>query len=216
MGSIVSLSRLSNMNRKEHWNQVYATSATGDVSWHQPRPTSSLTLLAAAGIAKEQGVIDVGGGTSVLVDCLLDAGFTQLAVLDLSGAALALTRSRLGARAAAVHWFEADVTEFRPPMRFVLWHDRAVFHFLTASTERARYVESLKASLVPGGHVIIATFALDGPAKCSGLEVARYDAAGLGAELGAEFCFREQVDETHRTPWQTEQRFSYFRFQWQG
>jgi SAM-dependent methyltransferase len=204
------------MNRKEHWNQVYETSAPGDVSWHQTSPASSLNLIAAAAITSDQGVIDVGGGTSVLVDCLLDAGFTQMAVLDVSGVALALTRRRLGARAAAVHWFEADATEFRPPMRFALWHDRAVFHFLTASAERARYVESLKASLVPGGHVIIATFALDGPAKCSGLEVARYDAVGMGAELGAEFCFREQLDETHRTPWQTEQHFSYFRFQRQG
>lgn len=200
------------MNRKEHWNQVYETRAPDDVSWHQARPASSLKFIAASGIAKDQGVIDVGGGASVLVDCLLDAGFTQLAVLDLSGAALALTRIRLGPRAAVVHWFEADVTEFRPSMRFALWHDRAVFHFLTASAERARYVESLKASLVPGGHVIIATFALDGPAQCSGLEVARYDAAGIGAELGAEFRFQEQVDETHLTPWQTEQHFSYFRF----
>ncbi|MEQ2008932.1 MAG: class I SAM-dependent methyltransferase [Limisphaerales bacterium] len=201
------------MNRKEHWEGVYESKAPDDVSWFQPRPETSLRLLAAAGLGKQEGVIDVGGGASVLVDCLLDAGFTQLAVLDLSGVALALTRRRLGARAAAVHWFEADVTEFRPPERFALWHDRAVFHFLTTPTDRTRYVASLKASLVPGGHVIIATFALDGPAKCSGLEVARYDAAGVGAELGAEFRICEQVDETHLTPWQTEQRFSYFRFQ---
>lgn len=203
-------------SRKEHWETVYQSKAPDDVSWFQPRPETSLRLLAAAGIDQQEGVIDVGGGASMLVDCLLDAGYTKLAVLDLSGAALALTRRRLGARAAAVHWFEADVTEFRPPERFALWHDRAVFHFLTTSADRARYVESLKASLVPGGHVIIATFALDGPVKCSSLEVARYDAASIAAELGAEFRFCEQVDETHRTPWQTEQRFSYFRFQRQA
>ena len=201
------------MHRKEHWNQVYQTNAPDDVSWHQACPSSSLGLIKGSGIAKDQGIIDVGGGASVLVDCLLDEGFTKLAVLDLSGAALAITRGRLGSRAAAVQWFEADVTEFRSPEHFALWHDRAVFHFLTALADRTRYVESLKASLVLGGHVIIATFALDGLAKCSGLEVTRYDAADIGAQLGPEFCFHEQVNETHRTPWQTEQRFSYFRFQ---
>lgn len=206
----------SALSRKEHWEAVYQSKAPDDVSWFQPRPETSLRLFAAAGIGKDEGVIDVGGGASLLVDCLLDAGFLKLAVLDISGEALSLSRKRLGTRAAGVHWFEADVTEFRPPESFALWHDRAVFHFLTTPTDRTRYVESLKAALVPGGHVIIATFALDGPVKCSGLEVARYNAAGIAAELGVEFHFHEQVDETHRTPWQSEQRFSYFRFQRQA
>lgn len=201
------------MNRKAHWEAVYRDNPADEVSWFQPRPETSLRLIAASGISPQDGVIDVGAGASLLVDCLLAEGYTNLAVLDISSAALAVARQRVGARAAAVRWLEADVTELRPAERFALWHDRAVFHFLTTRDERARYVEALKTALRPDGHVIIATFALDGPAKCSGLEVARYDATGLGAELGVEFHFREQVDEAHRTPWQTEQHFSYFRFE---
>jgi len=200
------------MNRKEHWNQVYQTKAPDDVSWYQTRPTTSIKLIEAAGVAKEQGVIDVGGGASALVDFLLDAGFTKLAVLDISIAALQHARQRLGARAGGVEWFEADVTEFRPPHRFRLWHDRAVFHFLTDRADRRKYVETMTRALTPDGQVIIATFALDGPPKCSGLDVARYDAAAIAAELGAGFQLQEQVDETHATPWSTEQRFSFFRF----
>jgi SAM-dependent methyltransferase len=200
------------MNRKEHWNQVYQTKAPDDVSWYQTQPTTSLKLIKASGVAKDQGVIDVGAGVSALVDFLLDAGFTRLGVLDISSAALQHARERLGVRAAAVEWFEADVTEFRPPHRFGLWHDRAVFHFLTDPADRRKYVETICRTLMPDGHAIIATFAIEGPLKCSGLDVARYDAASLAAELGAGFQLREQVDEIHVTPWSTEQKFSFFRF----
>lgn len=200
------------MNRKEHWNQVYQTKAPDDVSWFQTRPAISLKLIEATRVGKGQGIIDVGGGASVLVDFLLDAGFTKLAVLDISAAALANARKRLGTRAGEVEWFDADVTVFNPPRRFSLWHDRAVFHFLTDKTDRQKYVQTLKRTLAADGHVIIATFAVDGPPKCSGLDVARYDASGICAELGGEFRLIEQVDETHVTPWNTEQKFSYFRF----
>lgn len=207
---------LPRVDRKAHWDAVYREHAADDVSWFQPRAEASLRLIAACGLSREVGLLDVGAGASPLVDDLLAAGYRNVAVLDISPAALAVARQRLGVRAAAVRWYEGDVTEFQPPERFGLWHDRAVFHFLTAPEERARYVAALKAALLPGGHVIIATFALDGPAKCSGLPVARYDAAGLRAELGGEFQLHEQLDETHRTPWQTEQRFSYFRLQQRG
>jgi SAM-dependent methyltransferase len=200
------------MNRKDHWNQVYQTKAPDDVSWFQTRPAISLKLIAASGVGKDAGVIDVGGGASVLVDFLLDAGFTKLAVLDISAAALEHARQRLAKRASLVEWCEADVTTFNPPRRFGLWHDRAVFHFLTDKTDRQKYVEALKRTLVPAGRVIIATFAVDGPLKCSGLEVARYDAPSICAELGADFQLVEQASETHVTPWNTEQKFSYFRF----
>jgi ubiquinone/menaquinone biosynthesis C-methylase UbiE len=200
------------MNRKEHWEKVYQTKATDDVSWFQTRPAISLKLIEAAGTGKDQGVIDVGGGASVLVDCLLDAGYRQLAVLDISAAALEHARRRLGNRADAVEWQEADVTTFQAARQFGLWHDRAVFHFLTDKADRQRYVETLKRTLTPSGQAVIASFAIDGPLKCSGLEVARYDAAAIGAELGAGFALVEQVDETHTTPWATEQKFSYFRF----
>lgn len=200
------------MNRKDHWNQVYQTKAPDDVSWFQPQPAISLKLIEASGVGKKAGVIDVGGGASLLVDFLLDAGFSKLAVLDLSAVALEHARRRLGKRADSVQWLEADVTNFQPARQFALWHDRAVFHFLTDKADRQRYVQTLQRTLTPDGHVIIATFAVDGPLKCSGLEVSRYDAASICAELGAEFQMVEQASETHTTPWQTEQHFSYFRF----
>jgi SAM-dependent methyltransferase len=148
----------------------------------------------------------------VLVDFLLDAGFSRMAVLDISAAALEHARLRLGKRANSVEWLEADVTTFRPGRRFGLWHDRAVFHFLTGKTDRQKYVETLKRTLIPRGHVILATFAIDGPPKCSGLDVSRYDAVGMRAEFGGEFQLLEQLDETHVTPWNTAQKFSYFHF----
>lgn len=200
------------MNRKEHWEQVYQTKAPDNVSWFQTRPAISLMLIESSGVGKDAGVIDVGGGASVLVDCLLDAGFSKLAVLDISAAALEHARHRLGKRAEAVEWLEADVTTFQATRRFGFWHDRAVFHFLTDKADRQKYVETLKRTLTPGGQVVIASFAIDGPLKCSGLEVAHYDAASISAELGAGFQLIEQVNEKHATPWATEQKFSYFRF----
>jgi SAM-dependent methyltransferase len=201
------------MNRQQHWDQVYQTKGLGEVSWYQPRPDLSLALIDACAISKNTAIIDVGGGASTLVDCLLDAGYTRLAVLDVSAVALALARSRLGARAAAVEWIEADVTSFTPPRRFGLWHDRAVFHFLTAAEDRRSYVATLRRSLTPKGALIISTFAMDGPPKCSGLEVVRYDPQSLCAELGDEFQLQEVQRETHRTPWQSQQHFIYFRLQ---
>ncbi|MCC6821742.1 MAG: class I SAM-dependent methyltransferase [Verrucomicrobia subdivision 3 bacterium] len=198
--------------RKEHWNQVYQTKAPEDVSWFQTRPTTSLKLIEASGLQKDAGIIDVGGGASVLVDVLLDAGFTKLAVLDISVAALEHARQRLGKRASSVEWCEADVTKYDPTRRVGLWHDRAVFHFLTDKADRQNYVETLKRTLTDDGHVIIATFAIDGPLKCSGLEVARYDAPSICSELGPDFHLVEQMEETHTTPWDTTQKFSYFRF----
>lgn len=200
------------MNCQEHWNRVYQTKAPDDVSWFQKRPDISLKFIEATGIAKHQAIIDVGGGASVLVDFLLAAGFTKPAVLDIAATALQHARQRLGAKAGDVEWFEADVTAFDPPRRFNLWHDRAVFHFLTDKADRQKYVQTLKRTLTHDGHVVIATFAIDGPLKCSGLDVVRYDAQAISAELGGDFRLVEQADETHVTPWNTEQKFSYFRF----
>lgn len=202
------------MNRQQHWNEVYESKEPEDVSWYQRCPDASLALVTATGLSKDAGIIDVGGGTSTLVDCLLGAGYTQLAVLDLSGVALNRSRTRLGTRAAAVEWFEADVTSFQPPHRFALWHDRAVFHFLTAADDRRGYVATLRRTLQPGGTVIMSTFAMDGPSKCSGLDVMRYHESSITAELGSEFALQEVGRETHVTPWNTEQRFIYFRFLW--
>ena len=181
------------MNRQEYWNQVYETNGSQDVSWHQRRPDLSLSLIAASGVGKNAGIIDVGGGASTLVDFLLDDGHTRLAVLDLSGVALSHSRIRLGVRADRVEWFEEDVTPFQPPHRFDLWHDRAVFHFLTAAEDRRKYIATLRRTLHSGGTVVLSTFALDGPPKCSGLDVMRYDESSILAELGAEFQLQEPV-----------------------
>lgn len=203
------------MDRQVYWNQIYQTKGSQDVSWYQRRPDLSLALIAASGVGKDACIIDVGGGASTLVDFLLDDGYTRLAVLDLSGVALSISRTRLGARADRVEWFEADVTSFQPPHRFGLWHDRAVFHFLTAAEDRRSYVATLRRTLHPGGTVVLSTFALDGPPQCSGLDVMQYDEPSILAELGAEFQLQEVRRETHVTPWQSEQQFIYFRFQWQ-
>jgi len=204
------------MDPHNHWNQVYGTRSPEQLSWHQARPELALELIAAAGVAKSAGIIDVGAGSSRLVDCLLELGYNDLTVLDLSSAALDVSRARLGARAATVRWCEADVTCFDPPRRYALWHDRALFHFLTDAGDRARYVATLRKALTPSGAAIIATFATDGPSRCSGLDVMRHDERSIGLELGPEFTLREIRRETHLTPWQSEQRFIYCRFQRQA
>lgn len=199
------------MNRKAHWENVYHTRSPLEVSWYQREPQLSLQLIDASGVAADAGIIDVGGGASVLVDRLLDHGYSRLGVLDISGAALAHARERLGGRAGEVDWFEADVTSFRAERSFGLWHDRAVFHFLTDAGDRAAYVKTLEATLAPHGHVIIATFAPGGPAMCSGLDIVQYDADKLCGELGAGFELVEQRSEMHHTPADKDQAFNFFR-----
>jgi trans-aconitate methyltransferase len=183
------------------------------VSWYQAQPKISLELIAAANLPVDAPIIDVGGGASALVDCLLAQGRSALSVLDISAAALASARARLGVDAAKVRWIEVDVREFAPPHRYDLWHDRAVFHFLTNPVDREKYMAALRRSLNPRGHVVIATFALDGPARCSGLEVAHYDAASLLAQFGADFEMLDSRRETHITPAGAEQRFTWARLQ---
>lgn len=199
-------------DKKQHWDKVYAERKPDEVSWYQAEPTLSLELIQGLKLPADAPVIDVGGGASVLVDRLLAAGHTDLSVLDISGRALAYTKERLGAAAEAVTWLEADATAFAPPKAYALWHDRAVFHFLTAESDRAAYVARLHQGLQPGGHLILASFAPDGPEKCSGLPVCRYDAASLQATLGPGFKLLAERDEAHKTPWDTEQRFRYFTF----
>lgn len=198
--------------RKEHWEAVYTEKSPLEVSWYQAEPRLSLELIEGTGLSREAAIIDVGGGASVLVDRLLDKGYRDITVLDLSGRALAHARKRLGPRGKDVAWFETDVTEFRPPRQYDLWHDRAVFHFLTDAADRRDYVETLKRSLAPGGHVIIAAFAIGGPEKCSGLDIVQYDSAKMAAELGEGFALVGEKIELHETPWGTGQKFAYFHF----
>jgi SAM-dependent methyltransferase len=195
-----------------HWNTVYATRRTHEVSWYQIRPDTSLRLIAALGIRPEDAIIDIGGGASSLVDHLLDLGFGQLTVLDISAAALDAVRERLGRRAAAVRWLTGDIAQTHLPGPFRLWHDRAVFHFLTAPEERHAYLATPSSALSPGGHVIMATFAEDGPERCSNLPVRRYSPELLATELGPDFTLLDSLRETHVTPAQGEQKFIYCCF----
>jgi SAM-dependent methyltransferase len=198
------------MQQKEHWEQVYATKATTSVSWFQEHAEQSLRLIAGTGVAQSASIIDIGGGASTLVDDLLASGYTSLSVLDISAAALEAARSRLGQRASLVRWIEGDITTVDLPARaYDVWHDRAVFHFLTAPEDRHAYVERVLRSVKPGGHVIVSTFAEDGPSQCSGLPVMRYSADALHAEFGAAFRLLKHESEAHTTPAGNVQKFIY-------
>jgi len=198
--------------RKEHWENVYRGKSPLEVSWYQQEPTLSLWLIASVSLPLKAPIIDVGGGASTLVDKLCDEGYTNISVLDISASALAHAKSRLAHKANRVHWYEEDVTCFDPPHRFALWHDRAVFHFLTKRSDRESYINVLRQALEPGGQLIIMTFAIGGPEKCSGLEIVQYDADKLTAELGAGFELIETGNEVHLTPSGSQQKFAYFRF----
>jgi len=198
--------------RREHWDHVYGSKSPQQVSWYQDTPESSLELIAHTGAGPEAAVIDVGGGASLLVDHLLDAGYRDLTVLDVSERALELARSRLGQRANDVAWIHADVTAVELDHHYDVWHDRAVFHFLTDEDDRRRYGELLHATVPPAGHVIVATFAPDGPERCSGLPVVRYSPDSLTGALGPDLSLVETWDERHRTPAGRTQHFIFCRF----
>ena len=199
------------MERAAHWNQVYTTKAANDVSWFEPLPTVSLELLEAAGMTAESCVIDVGGGDSHLVDALTARGLHCLAVLDVSGAALDRAKARLGAAAQTPTWIEADATQAWSLKPMDIWHDRAVFHFLTTPEDRDHYKQHLLEVLKPGGSAIVATFAPDGPEKCSGLPVQRYSPESLAEELGPAFELSDARAHVHTTPWGSTQSFQYSR-----
>ena len=200
------------MGVREHWHRFYGKKMSEQVSWYQEHPTDSLDLIRATGLGKQARVLDVGGGTSKLVDCLLEIGFTRVGVLDITGSALAEAQRRLGASADRVEWIEADVRTFQPSHSWDLWHDRAVFHFLTDPADRAAYHAALDRTVPEGGHVVVATFGPQGPTHCSGLEVVRYSSTDLAAEFGPTLQLIESRTERHRTPYGAEQEFVYGRF----
>jgi len=201
----------TDMARKSHWEGIYTTKTPTGVSWYQPHAAKSLELIKRTGVNASAQIIDVGGGASTLVDDLLAKGFRNLTVLDISPTALEAAQQRLGARAAQeVKWIEADITQaVLPRHHFDVWHDRAVFHFLTEADDRRRYVNGASDALKPGGHIIMATFAADGARQCSGLNVIRYSPEKLHAELGGAFEIIESLEETHLTPFDTTQKFTY-------
>jgi 2-polyprenyl-3-methyl-5-hydroxy-6-metoxy-1,4-benzoquinol methylase len=199
------------IDRKSHWEKIYNNKISMQMSWYQEEPTLSLQLIRKIQLAHDAPIIDVGGGSSLLVDCLCKEGYTNISVLDVSAKALATAKDRLGDDANKVEWQQKDVTQFVPPHQFSLWHDRAVFHFLTDKSDRENYLKVLNRALEPNGHIIIATFAIGGPTKCSGLDIVQYDAGKLMAELGTGFELVETRTETHITPTNQEQKFAYFR-----
>jgi ubiquinone/menaquinone biosynthesis C-methylase UbiE len=208
------------MSNQDHWQAVYSTKATDAVSWYQAHAGTSLKFIQATGVNTSAAIIDIGGGASNLVDDLLLQGFNNLSVLDISAAALAVAQERLAQspelkqKAKTIKWIAADITH----MYFIentieVWHDRAVFHFLTTLEDRAAYKKLLRQTLKPQGHFIIATFAEDGPSQCSNLPVMRYSAEELFAEFSDDFLLCASTKETHQTPFNTTQNFVYLRLQ---
>ncbi|GAB4336778.1 MAG: class I SAM-dependent methyltransferase [Desulfobulbaceae bacterium] len=199
-------------NDKSHWERVYASHPTDSLGWYQERPETSLALIRESGIAQDAPLIDVGGGTSRLAASLLDAGYTDVTVFDISGEALRAARQELGEGAAQVKWIEGDITTFDFERCYDLWHDRAVFHFLTEPELRERYLRNLKMTVSGEGFLVLATFGPDAPARCSGLPVVRYTPESLQNEVGGEFELVRSVEEEHRTPGGTKQQFVYCLF----
>ncbi|WFU34708.1 class I SAM-dependent methyltransferase [Bradyrhizobium brasilense] len=196
-------------DRQSHWQTVYLTKGEQQVSWSQADPQPSLRLIESIAPGPDASIIDIGGGASRLVDALLAGGFHDLTVLDLSEAALASARERIGAPGDKVRWVADDATVWQPQRAFDIWHDRAAFHFLVDETDRAAYLDRLHRGVKAGGHAVIGTFALDGPEKCSGLPVQRYDPATLSRTIGPAFELIAHEAHRHVTPWGATQSFQF-------
>jgi 2-polyprenyl-3-methyl-5-hydroxy-6-metoxy-1,4-benzoquinol methylase len=198
------------MDAQAHWDRVYGTKAATEVSWFRPHLETSLGLIERVAPDRSMSIIDVGGGESTLVDDLIAKGYRNVAVVDISGTAIEHTKKRLGTSSDQVAWLIADITKANLPAHFYdVWHDRAVFHFLTEEADRLAYVRRVASTVKPGGHVIVGAFGPEGPSKCSGLDVMRYDADSLHAEFGSHFRLMESSKELHHTPFGTTQQFLY-------
>ena len=202
----------SDFDRKAHWETVYANKDSAEVSWYQQHPQYSLDLIRATGVEHSAHIIDIGGGASTLIDFMLEDGYQNLSVLDISCSAIQQAKLRLADLAGKVSWIEHDITGFLSDETYDVWHDRAVFHFLTDPLDRSSYVHTMSRALKPGANAIIATFALNGPEKCSGLDVQRYSPDTMIAVLGDSFEFVETISEEHVTPGGATQNFVYCRF----
>jgi 2-polyprenyl-3-methyl-5-hydroxy-6-metoxy-1,4-benzoquinol methylase len=198
------------MNAANHWEKIYREKASDAVSWYRPHLEMSLDLIEKAAPARSAAILDIGGGESTLVDDLLARGYQDVTVLDISSTAIEVTKQRLGVASERVQWVTADIAKADlSPRAYDVWHDRAVFHFLTAAEQRAAYVYQVAQAVKPGGHVLVSSFGPEGPTKCSGLEVVRYDAESLHAQFGKRFRLLESFKELHETPFGTTQQFLY-------
>jgi SAM-dependent methyltransferase len=199
-------------DRIAHWEGVYSTKGEKEVSWFQEDPAVSIEMIKQTDATRDSAIIDIGGGASRLVDALLGDGYRDITLLDLSAAALEMAKARIGPVSAQVAWIVADVTRWKPARQYQVWHDRAAFHFLAEADDRRAYLTCLRSATAPGAQIIIGTFALDGPEKCSGLPVQRYDSKTLADELGSSFELADTRSENHRTPWNSSQSFQFSRF----
>lgn len=200
------------MDRKEHWEKVYTNKPLTQVSWYQPLPSTSLDLIEELGITKTDAILDVGGGDSFLADHLLERGFTDITVLDISAAAIGRAKSRLGEKAAQVRWINADITEFSPDRVYDCWHDRAAFHFLTEEGDIRKYMSTASQSLTAKGKIILGTFSESGPGKCSGLPVRQYSETSLVKLIRNWFEKIRCIHTSHRTPFNSFQDFLFCSF----
>lgn len=199
-------------DRASHWEAIYRAKTEDQVSWFQQTPEPSLTLLDLAGATPDAAIVDIGAGASHLVDALIDRGYGDVTVLDISQAALDADRARLGPAASRVTWIRSDVMAWHPDRGYDIWHDRAAFHFLTDPADQAAYAAVVTHTLKPGGHAIIGTFAPDGPEKCSGLPIIRHDADSIGKLLGSSFELIDARRHEHKTPWDSVQLFQFSTF----
>jgi len=199
-------------HRKSHWETIYETKALKDVSWYQPVPQTSLSFIEKTGVSKDAKIIDIGGGDSFLVDHLLDLGYSNLSVLDISKAAIERAKERLGKRAEKVNWIVSDITLFETTEQFDVWHDRAAFHFLTSQEDIKAYVQNAKNYTPKNSHLIIGTFAKGGPLKCSGIEITQYSDVSLKSVFDEDWDQKENLNIIHPTPFNTEQAFVFSRF----
>lgn len=197
-------------NLKEHWQHVYRTKQPNEVGWTQEIPATSLEFIANFHLPKDARIIDIGGGDSKLVDYLLEKGYTNIAVLDISAESLRKAQMRLGEKAKMVHWIEADIREFKPEQKYDLWHDRAAFHFLITNEELNKYLDTVRKAV--DGFIVVGTFSENGPLQCSGLPIKQYSDAQLSAQFSNGFCKLKCITEDHITPFQTKQNFVFCSF----
>ncbi|MEY4595175.1 MAG: hypothetical protein RIQ47_1585 [Bacteroidota bacterium] len=203
---------MENFDRKKHWDNIYQTKALDEVSWYQPTPTTSLEIMKQFNIPLSAKIIDIGGGDSLLVDHLLDLGFQDITVLDISAAAIERAKHRLGEKASRVKWIVADATAFRPAEKYDFWHDRAAFHFLTDEKEITNYLETAQQFINPKGILVLGTFSEQGPKKCSGIEIKQYSETAMTERLKNYFEKIKCISVDHKTPADTIQNFLFCSF----